>query len=114
MCVARTVTPVSFHASQVLGLYFSAHWCPPCRAFTPTLADWYNNFKKGPNGSKFDIVFVSSDRDDSAFDEYYGEMPWLALPFSERDKKVRADASKIAGRRRLCMRRSRQRLGGRL
>ncbi|CAM2717525.1 unnamed protein product [Rotaria socialis] len=22
-----------------------------------------------------------------AFDEYYGEMPWLALDFSERDKK---------------------------
>ena len=21
--------------------YFSAHWCPPCRQFTPMLKDWY-------------------------------------------------------------------------
>lgn len=80
---------LSFRHGQVLGLYFSAHWCPPCRGFTPKLAEWYNNFKKGPNGSKLEIVFVSSDRDESSFDEYYGEMPWLALPFPQRDVKVR-------------------------
>ncbi|CAF3333668.1 unnamed protein product [Rotaria socialis] len=34
-----------------------------------------------------DLVPVNFDRDQSAFDEYYGEMPWLALDFSERDKK---------------------------
>ncbi|CAM4834407.1 unnamed protein product [Rotaria magnacalcarata] len=33
------------------------------------------------------IFEFHSDRDQSAFDEYYGEMPWLALDFSERDKK---------------------------
>jgi len=27
--------------SGVLGLYFSAHWCPPCRAFTPELLKEY-------------------------------------------------------------------------
>ena len=38
-------------------------------------------------GKPFEIVFVSSDRDQASFDEYYGEMPWLALPFSERERK---------------------------
>ena len=36
----------------------------------------------------FEIIFASSDRDQAAFDEYYGEMPWLALPFSDRDRKA--------------------------
>jgi hypothetical protein len=33
------------------------------------------------------MVFVSSDKDDASFTEYYGEMPWLALPFADRDRK---------------------------
>ena len=60
-----------------------------CRAFTPQLAEWYKKFKEGPNGDKFDIVFVSSDRDDKSWKEYFAEMPWKALDFADRDKKVR-------------------------
>ena len=26
---------------SVILIYFSAHWCPPCRAFTPVLKDFY-------------------------------------------------------------------------
>jgi nucleoredoxin len=60
-----------------------------CRAFTPQLAEWYKNFKKGPNGDKLDVVFVSSDRDEKSWKEYFAEMPWKALEFADRDKKVR-------------------------
>ena len=74
---------------KVVGLYFSAHWCPPCRGFTPKLAEWYRELKEGPLKEKFDIVFVSSDRDEGAFDDYFNEMPWLALPYDRRDLKVR-------------------------
>ncbi|ROT85351.1 putative nucleoredoxin [Penaeus vannamei] len=28
------------------GLYFSAHWCPPCKAFTPQLISVYEKIKK--------------------------------------------------------------------
>ena len=66
-------------------VYFSAHWCPPCRQFTPVLSEFYKNLKK--TNSNFELVFASSDKDESAFNEYYGEMPFLALPFSERSKK---------------------------
>ena len=79
----------------VLGLYFSAHWCPPCRAFTPELAEWYNNIKLGPNGSKFEIVFVSCDSDEDSFSEYFAEMPWHALPFSDRETEVKHDACMV-------------------
>jgi len=27
-------------------IYFSAHWCPPCRKFTPKLIKFYKNMKK--------------------------------------------------------------------
>ena len=73
---------------KVLGIYFSAHWCPPCRSFTPQLVQWYKNFKAGPNGEKFDLVFVSSDKDEGSFKEYFKEMPWFAVPYAARDKKV--------------------------
>lgn len=74
---------------KTVGLYFSAHWCGPCRNFTPELIKTYNAMKAeaGGNGDNFEIVFVSSDRDQVAFDSYYDEMPWLALPFSERGIK---------------------------
>jgi nucleoredoxin len=67
-----------------IALYFSAHWCPPCRGFTPQLAEWYSSNLKAKG---LEVVFVSSDRDDSAFQDYFKEMPWLALPYSDRAKK---------------------------
>jgi len=71
-------------SGSVVGLYFSAHWCPPCRGFTPKLIEFY----KKMSGKDFEVVFVSSDKDESQFNEYYGSMPWLALPFINRDGKV--------------------------
>jgi len=66
-------------------VYFSAHWCPPCRGFTPKLAEFY---KKHAEAKNFEVVFVSGDRDEGAFKEYYGEQPWLALPYEKRDEKA--------------------------
>lgn len=42
---------------KIIGLYFSAEWCPPCRAFTPELVNFRNQ-----NKDNFEVVFVSSDR----------------------------------------------------
>lgn len=68
--------------------YFSAHWCPPCRGFTPEFAKWYsNNVAKMPAGKTFETVFFSSDRDEKSFNEYYAEMPWKAVPHG--DKRVK-------------------------
>jgi len=69
---------------KTIGLYFSAHWCPPCRGFTPQLAQWY---QKDLKGKGLEVVFLSSDRDEESFKGYFGEMPWLALPFEDRARK---------------------------
>jgi nucleoredoxin len=69
--------------ADVVMIYFSAHWCPPCRGFTPTLASAYTS-KTNPNSY---IIFASSDQDSSAFDSYYSSMPWLAIPYSSRSIK---------------------------
>jgi len=66
-------------------IYFSAHWCPPCRGYTPALSNDYAKSAKA--GKDVAIVFVSSDRDQAAFNEYYSEMSFYALPFSRRDLK---------------------------
>ncbi|XP_059075687.1 probable nucleoredoxin 1 [Cryptomeria japonica] len=81
--------PVSELTGKTVGLYFSAHWCPPCRGFTPKLVQVYNKLKE--NGEAFEIVFLSSDNDQEAFEEYYASMPWLALPFGD---KVKEDLSR--------------------
>ena len=31
---------------KLVGVYFSAHWCPPCRGFTPVLANHYKTWNK--------------------------------------------------------------------
>merc|ERR1712010_67849 len=69
----------------VVALYFSAHWCPPCRGFTPQMGKFYDSIKATKN---FEIIFVSSDRDASQFKEYYDEQAaWAALPFKDRATK---------------------------
>ncbi len=71
------------------GLYFSAHWCPPCRRFTPELVNFYNKVKSGPLAEQLEIVFISYDRDEKSYDDYYDSMPWLTIPFDEREIKVK-------------------------
>jgi nucleoredoxin len=80
--------------SKAIGIYFSAHWCPPCRGFTPKLAEFYKDGLK----DKMEIFFVSSDRDQASFDEYFAEMPWQALPYEKRsEKSFLSDAFGVSG-----------------
>lgn len=38
-------------------------------------------------GKNFEVIFASSDRDESQFNEYFAEMPWLAIPYADRKRK---------------------------
>ena len=80
-------TDLSTKTGAVIGLYFSAHWCPPCRGFTPKLAAVYEDIKKAHQD--FEIVFISSDNSEDEFKSYLDEMPWLALPFDNKEENTR-------------------------
>eukprot|EP00920_Eleutheroschizon_duboscqi_P018637 GHVT01044299.1.p1 GENE.GHVT01044299.1~~GHVT01044299.1.p1 ORF type:complete len:274 (-),score=57.19 GHVT01044299.1:449-1270(-) len=66
-------------SEQIVGIYFSASWCPPCRQFTPVLASIYKAARLA--GKAIEIVWVSSDRTAEDFQSYGASMPWLAVPF---------------------------------
>lgn len=80
---------------KTVGLYFSGHWCPPCRKFTPKLKSVYDELKG--RGEEFEVIFVSSDRDEDSFKEYYESMPWLALPFDDVLKRSLSQYFDIEG-----------------
>ena len=67
---------------KFIGLYFSAHWCPPCRGFTPVLAQWYNDVR-AKNQHDVEVIFISSDQDEPKWKEYFGSMPWKSLAFGD-------------------------------
>lgn len=56
--------------------------CPPCRSFTPVAGDFYKALSAS-DPSALEVIFVSSDEDAEAFDHYYGEQPWTAIPFTD-------------------------------
>lgn len=77
----------SLSESKYIVLYFSAHWCPPCRTFTPKLVEFYNQYK--PNNPEMEFIFVSRDRSDDAMKDYMIEasMPWPAIKLSQVERK---------------------------
>jgi len=62
---------------KVVAVYFSAEWCPPCKAFTPKLVEFAE-----ANKAKLAVVFVSSDASPEAQSKYMAgyKMPWSATP----------------------------------
>jgi nucleoredoxin len=89
--IVEANTQETLESADLVGLYFSAHWCPPCKMFTPMLANYYAMMES--QGKRFEVVFVSSDRSESQFNEYYGEMPWCSIPFSNSSARAMLGAS---------------------
>lgn len=72
-------------------IYFSMHHCPPCREFTPIFTELYN--ETNADGKVFEVIFISGDKTQEEYDQYYAEMPWLALP--RADKRIGNIAKKL-------------------
>lgn len=88
---------VSFETleGKTLGFYFSAHWCPPCRQFTPGLVEFRNQ-----NADDFEVIFVSFDNSDEEKKTYMSEakMPWLTVPGAKnRETNALAETFGVKG-----------------
>lgn len=81
--------------APLIGVYFSAHWCPPCKAFTPMLASFYEAANK--TKKQIEIIFASSDSDEGQYNEYYNTMPWIAIPFGDEAKKLLSETYGVEG-----------------
>jgi len=79
---------------KIIGLYFSAHWCGPCRQFTPKLVEFRN-----ANTKDFEVIFVSADRSAADQQNYMQDsgMKWPAVPYQSEWKAILKERFSIKG-----------------
>uniref|UniRef100_A0A7S4Q0V3 Thioredoxin domain-containing protein n=1 Tax=Alexandrium monilatum TaxID=311494 RepID=A0A7S4Q0V3_9DINO len=79
-------------SADVIAFYFSAHWCPPCRHFTPVLKKFVETLQSNGEQS-LKVIFVSSDQSEHDMWKYMYDShgDWFALAYSCRDGKERLE-----------------------
>lgn len=92
---AKRFDDTTLAGTRHFAIYYSAHWCPPCRAFTPKLVEWYKTTKAAH--PDFELIFVSSDNSEKEMEGYMAEasMPWPALDYGK--KRSNKSITKYAG-----------------
>ncbi len=79
---------------KIVGLYFSASWCPPCRNFTPALVKLRDAHK-----DIFEVVLVGFDRGDAAHWKYMRDykMNFLSMVPGSDESKSLAERFSVRG-----------------
>ena len=67
--------------APLIGLYFSALWCPPCNGFNSIIIDFYK--KVNEDNKIIEIVFCSLDEDINDYSQYLKILPFPAIDFSD-------------------------------
>jgi thiol-disulfide isomerase/thioredoxin len=85
-------------AGKMVAVYFSAHWCGPCRQFTPLLGQVYQAMKAAGKAEKFEVVFCSADHSEPEFKSYFQSMaPWLAIDYEDDERESFMGTFKVQG-----------------
>jgi len=80
---------------DIVLVYFSAHWCPPCRRFTPLLKNFYQDVsEKG-----VELIFVSSDRSKEDMLNYMKEShgDWYAFEHGSKIGQKLSKTFRVSG-----------------
>ena len=82
--LVQTTTALS---GKIIGLYFSAHWCGPCRNFTPQLIGIYEECKR--KQIDFEVIFISADHNEKEFLSYYESMRhiWCTIAYDDSSRE---------------------------
>ncbi len=85
--ILQTFNDQALEKKKLIGLYFSAYWCGPCRKFTPELVEYYKRIIA--THPEFEIIFISADRSAPAMEKYMKDMqmPWPAVKFEKIEEK---------------------------
>ena len=70
--------PLSAVTGKIVGIYFSASWCGPCRVFSPVLSEFLK-----AHSQEFAVIFVSLDNSEEAFNDYVKGKGWYCIPYTE-------------------------------
>ncbi len=75
--------------------YYTASWCGPCQAYSPTLVEFYNKNKN----ANFEVVLITSDSDEGDMEKYAKDkkMPWPQLKMSRVEKFEKQFDHKVSG-----------------
>lgn len=94
----KRVPADSIATKDYYAIYYSAHWCPPCRKFTPKLVNFYN--EAIGHHDNIEVIFVSSDQSEDKMESYMEEtdMRWLALDYDKKDNKSSKILTGFVGR----------------
>lgn len=68
-----------------VALFFGAQYCGYCKEFSPKLSKFYHRLTQlYDDDSGIEIIFVSRDKDEESFNEYFNTMDWAAIPFEQK------------------------------
>ena len=75
-----------------IALYFSGHFCAPCRSFTPMLKEFYEEVNE--DEKKLEIIFVSLDKSKAAQEEYHSvdQGNWPRIAFEDEAARLELKA----------------------
>ncbi len=77
-CGVEGPIAAALNRHSVIGLYFSADWCPLCSAFTPVLKKLYMA-QKACRAKQLEVVLISRCWEAKATKHYHKNMPWLSM-----------------------------------